>query len=127
MDAQYKKLIYDKANIAVAKALNHKKMGDSDAKIEKLKNKIVELEAKLENAKTSKQQEAAKKAIETASTKLEEATNNISLSTSKVNYLDPRISISWAKKGEVPIEKIYNKTQLQKFVWAMDTSSKFEF
>ena len=44
----------------------------------------------------------------------------ISLGTSKLNYLDPRISVAWCKKHEVPIEKVYNKTQREKFRWAID-------
>ena len=44
----------------------------------------------------------------------------IRLDTSKENYLDPRISVAWCKKHEVPIEKVYNKTQREKFRWAID-------
>ena len=44
-------------------------------------------------------------------------TDNI---TSKLNYLDPRISAAWCKKQEVPIEKVYNETQREKFSWAID-------
>ena len=39
----------------------------------------------------------------------------ISLGTSKLNYLDPRISVAWTKKWEIPVEKVYNKTQKEKF------------
>ena len=39
----------------------------------------------------------------------------ISLGTSKLNYLDPRISVAWTKKWDVPVEKVYNKTQKEKF------------
>ena len=31
-----------------------------------------------------------------------------------------RISVAWCKKYEVPIEKVYNKTQREKFRWAID-------
>lgn len=66
----------------------------------------------------------------------------IALGTSKLNYLDPRISVAWlvlmkftflylffiillhssifrCKKHGVPIEKIFNKTQRTKFLWAI--------
>lgn len=33
----------------------------------------------------------------------------IALGTSKLNYLDPRITVGWCKKWEVPIEKVINK------------------
>ncbi len=50
----------------------------------------------------------------------QEENKEIALGTSKLNYLDPRITVAWCKKWDVPIEKIYNKTQRQKFAWAMD-------
>lgn len=75
----------------------------------------------------------------------------ISLGTSKLNYLDPRISVAWyvtfssavvefffffisilttytfycrCKKYNVPIDKIYNKTQRDKFRWAIDMATE---
>ena len=45
---------------------------------------------------------------------------SIALGTSKLNYLDPRISVAWCKKHDVPIEKVYNKTQREKFRCAID-------
>ena len=35
-----------------------------------------------------------------------EESKTIALGTSKLNYLDPRISMAWCKKHEVPIEKV---------------------
>lgn len=32
----------------------------------------------------------------------------IALGTSKINYLDPRITVAWCKRHEVPIEKVGN-------------------
>ncbi|KRY33648.1 DNA topoisomerase 1 [Trichinella spiralis] len=49
-----------------------------------------------------------------------EENKEIALSTSKLNYLDPRISVAWCKKWDVPIDKIYNRTQREKFRWAID-------
>ena len=48
----------------------------------------------------------------------------IALGTSKLNYLDPRISVAWCKKFDVPIEKVYNKTQKEKFRWAIDMAGE---
>uniref|UniRef100_A0A8C1QWK7 DNA topoisomerase I n=1 Tax=Cyprinus carpio TaxID=7962 RepID=A0A8C1QWK7_CYPCA len=57
-----------------------------------------------------------------------EENKQIALGTSKLNYLDLRISVAWCKKWGVPIEKIYNKTQREKFAWAIDmTDEDFEF
>ncbi len=30
----------------------------------------------------------------------------VSLGTSKINYMDPRVSVAWCKRHEVPIEKV---------------------
>ncbi len=89
--------------------------------------KIVLVKKKKKNAKTAKQKASAQRSIDLNEAKLEEAELNISTNTSKVNYLDPRITVSWAKKGQVPIEKLYNKTQLQKFIWAMETPVDWKF
>merc|ERR1712029_481687 len=49
-----------------------------------------------------------------------EENKTIALGTSKLNYLDPRISVAWCKKYDVGIEKVYNKTQREKFRWAIE-------
>ncbi|TSK16099.1 DNA topoisomerase I, mitochondrial [Bagarius yarrelli] len=52
----------------------------------------------------------------------------IALGTSKLNYLDPRITVAWCKKNNVPVEKIYNKTHRAKFAWAIDMADEnFQF
>ena len=58
----------------------------------------------------------------------QEENKEIALGTSKLNYLDPRISVAWCKKWDVPIEKIYNKTQRDKFAWAIEMADEdFQF
>ncbi|CAL8360601.1 unnamed protein product [Lota lota] len=66
-----------------------------------------------------------------------EENKQIALGTSKLNYLDPRISlnyldprisVAWCKNMDVPLDKIYNKSQRDKFAWAIDmTEEDFEF
>ncbi|XP_058218815.1 DNA topoisomerase 1-like isoform X1 [Rhododendron vialii] len=51
----------------------------------------------------------------------------VALGTSKINYLDPRITVAWCKRHEVPIEKIFNKSLLEKFTWAMEVDPNFRF
>ena len=51
----------------------------------------------------------------------------VSLGTSKINYMDPRITISWCKRNEVPIEKLFPKTLLKKFAWAMSNDPEWNF
>ncbi|KEH16475.1 putative DNA topoisomerase [Medicago truncatula] len=51
----------------------------------------------------------------------------VALGTSKINYLDPRITVAWCKRHEVPIEKMFTKSLLAKFAWAMDVDPDFRF
>ena len=51
----------------------------------------------------------------------------VSLGTSKINYMDPRISVAWCKRHEVPIEKVFSKTLRDKFNWAMAVGPNWEF
>lgn len=37
-----------------------------------------------------------------------------------MNYLDPRITVAWCKKFDVPLEKVYTKTHRDKFRWAIE-------
>lgn len=52
---------------------------------------------------------------------------DVSLGTSKINYIDPRITVAWCKEYEVPVEKVFAKTLLTKFTWAMETTPDWKF
>ena len=41
--------------------------------------------------------------------------------------MDPRITAAWCKKVELPIERVVQKTLLDKFPWAMDVKSTWKF
>ncbi|KZV62587.1 hypothetical protein PENSPDRAFT_591194 [Peniophora sp. CONT] len=56
-----------------------------------------------------------------------EAGKEVALGTSKINYLDPRITAAWCKKHEVPIEKLFSKTLLTKFPWALEVDANWQF
>jgi len=143
-----KMLSYNRANRAVAVLCNHqravpkthdKSMGNLHDKIEAKQDAIKEAEKALKHAKKAYKNngsvaekanaEKRKKALERLLEQLEkleiqktdkDENKTIALGTSKLNYLDPRISVAWCKKHEVPIEKVYNKTQREKFRWAID-------
>ena len=51
----------------------------------------------------------------------------VALGTSKINYCDPRISVAWCKRSEVPIERIFPKTLRDKFVWALSVPPDWQF
>ncbi|KAI3447020.1 hypothetical protein Pfo_003685 [Paulownia fortunei] len=71
-----------------------------------LERKIAQTTAKIEKMERDKE--------------TKEDLKTVALGTSKINYLDPRITVAWCKRHEVPIEKIFNKSLLAKFAWAMD-------
>ncbi|KAK3570375.1 hypothetical protein QTP86_019249 [Hemibagrus guttatus] len=156
-DNQAEKLLsYNRANRAVAVLCNHQRappktfeqsMANLQAKIESRKEQLAlakkELKQAKKQAKASSDNkllavvEKKKKAVQRCEEQLlrmevqatdREENKQIALSTSKLNYLDPRISVAWCKNMEVPLDKIYNKTQRDKFAWAIDmTELDFAF
>merc|ERR1719373_244639 len=143
-----KMLSYNRANRAVAVLCNHqravpktheKSMDNLHGKIEAKQEAIKAAEKDLKHAKKAYKNngsvaekanaEKKKKQLERLLEQLEkleiqktdkDENKTIALGTSKLNYLDPRISVAWCKKHDVPIEKVYNKTQREKFRWAID-------
>ncbi|KAL9679527.1 hypothetical protein QQ045_017392 [Rhodiola kirilowii] len=121
-----------------------------EAKTEELKALVEELQKDLDRAKKGKpplmgsdgkrknnvNPEMLEKKIAQTNAKIQkleldkdtkEQLKTVALGTSKINYLDPRISVAWCKRHEVPIEKIFNKSLLAKFAWAMDVDPDFRF
>uniref|UniRef100_UPI00358FEAEB DNA topoisomerase I, mitochondrial-like n=1 Tax=Myxine glutinosa TaxID=7769 RepID=UPI00358FEAEB len=148
-------LSYNRANRAVALLCNHQRtppksfdqsMANLQTKIDNKKAQLQDAVQELQSAqcdlrhndvKNRKAVESKQKAVERLEEQLlklevqatdREENKQISLGTSKLNYLDPRITVAWCKKWGVPIEKIYNKTQRDKFAWAIAmTEEDFEF
>eukprot|EP01132_Coremiostelium_polycephalum_P003590 gene3590-4472_t len=75
------------------------------AKIEKIESQI----KKLDIQKTNKDE-----------------LKTVALGTSKINYLDPRITVAWCKKQDVPVEKIFSKSLRDKFPWS-DVDADYVF
>jgi len=144
---QVKLLSYNRANRAVAVLCNHqravpktheKSMENLNGKIEAKQEAIIDAQKQLKTAKKSYKNggSAPEKAIMEKKKKLErllqqknkleiqktdkDENKTIALGTSKLNYSDPRISVAWCKKHNVPIEKVFNKTEREKFRWAID-------
>ncbi|KAK5141684.1 hypothetical protein LTR04_002507, partial [Oleoguttula sp. CCFEE 6159] len=59
--------------------------------------------------------------IETMKLQTEDKENNkeVALGTSKINYIDPRLTVVFSKKFNVPIERFFSKTLREKFDWAI--------
>ncbi|XP_068613289.1 DNA topoisomerase I, mitochondrial-like [Brachionichthys hirsutus] len=153
-----KLLSYNRANRAVAILCNHQRappktfdqsMANLQAKIDARKEQLALAKTELKQAKKEaktkggsdpklqalvERKKTAVKRCEEQLLKMEvqatdrEENKQIALGTSKLNYLDPRISVAWCKSMDVPVEKIYNKSQRDKFAWAIDmTEDDFEF
>ncbi|KAI1815374.1 eukaryotic DNA topoisomerase I [Poronia punctata] len=50
----------------------------------------------------------------------------VALGTSKINYIDPRLTVVFAKRYDVPIEKFFSKTLREKFHWAIKSVGEDE-
>ncbi|KAI9755937.1 MAG: hypothetical protein M4579_004068 [Chaenotheca gracillima] len=114
--------------------------GDKEMKQKELKERMEvadELAAKFKKENKSKKVEAEGKGptIEKMESNLEklderiatmlvqaedrESNKDIALGTSKINYIDPRLTVVFSKKFNVPIEKFFSKTLREKFDWAI--------
>ncbi|GAB2265075.1 hypothetical protein Dimus_000142 [Dionaea muscipula] len=156
-DLAQKVTVYNQANKEVAIICNHQRsvsknhassMEKLNGKINDLKDTLSELERDLARAKKGKYPdsngkrkrnlapEALEKKVSQTKAKIEkmvremeskEDMKQIALGTSKLNYCDPRITVAWCKRNEVPIEKVFAKTMQAKFAWAMDVDPSFRF
>merc|ERR1712192_58318 len=137
---------YNRWNRDVAVLCNHQRAKPKtfDAQMEKSKAKLDELKEKLKEAKKIRKEAKKDKAllpkhqrnIDTYLNKIavqehamqtKEDTATVSLGTSKLNYLDPRITVAWTKPEDVPINKIFAKTLVEKFEWATDVEGEWRF
>lgn len=120
--------------------LEGKKEMSSDELDERLK-KVVELEKEYQlelktgiiDMKKSVTVEKLKSQIETVETRIvhteiqlkdKEDNSEVSLGTSKMNYIDPRLTVMFSKKFDVPIEKLFTKTLRDKFTWAIESTDE---
>ncbi|KAJ1921364.1 DNA topoisomerase 1 [Mycoemilia scoparia] len=103
-----------------------------DERMAKIRSGEYEPGHPLKSATTERLLDAIKKqsqrlnSIETQAVDKEE-NKTTALGTSKQNYIDPRISAAWCKKHDVPIEKIFPKTLINKFKWALEVDKDWVF
>ncbi|XP_034373054.1 DNA topoisomerase I, mitochondrial isoform X3 [Arvicanthis niloticus] len=150
-----KVLAYNRANRAVAVLCNHQRavpktfeklMQTLQKKIEMKKAQVAEAQEELQKAEIDLRMRGDSKSksflqkqrrllkLEEQLARLcakatdKEENKQVALGTAKLNYLDPRISIAWCKRFGVPVEKIYSKTQRERFAWAFNQAGEdFEF
>ncbi|RAH50774.1 DNA topoisomerase 1 [Aspergillus brunneoviolaceus CBS 621.78] len=73
--------------------------------VEKLETAIKKLEQRIETMELQAQDK--------------EDNKEVALGTSKINYIDPRLTVVFSKKFDVPIEKFFSKALREKFEWAI--------
>jgi DNA topoisomerase-1 len=115
---------FNQANIKVAQLCNHQKNVQKN-----FKEQIQKIDEEIDKIKIDKSNETSKSKINKFNLKLKKLKakkelkldlKNISLGTSKINYIDPRITISWIKKHDFPVDKIFSETLRDKFRWAFE-------
>lgn len=127
---------FNKANLKVAKLLNHQKniAKSHKSQMEKIYDKIKELKNSLRKEKSREKKNTKKikkikdqiKALKEKK-KNKEETKNIALGTSKENYIDPRITVAFMKKYKLPVDKLFSEKLQKKFKWAFDVDENYRF
>ncbi|GIY57872.1 DNA topoisomerase 1 [Caerostris darwini] len=142
MSVAQKVSVYYRAKVNAARLCNHqgtfsesfnKSMDTLETKMNGLKLQISALEKEVEAAKKGRikvpeQRKKQQQLAQLQQQKLKELTRQIdakqeikqnSEETSELTYLDPRITVAWCKKMNVPFEEIYNISQRDEFKWAI--------
>lgn len=78
--------------------------------VEKLKTHISRLDERIK--------------VQSIQLKDKEENSEVSLGTSKTNYIDPRLTVVFCRKYQVPIEKVFTKTLREKFKWAIESADE---
>ena len=130
---------FNTANAKVAVLCNHQKNVSKgyEEGMKKLKEKMLEYKKKIEDLlsnspddekrkkKISKLKDQVKKYKMKKESKIE--LKNVSLGTSKINYIDPRISVAFFKKHNIPLEKGFSQTLRERFFWALEVDENWTF
>lgn len=127
---------FNKANAKVALLCNHQKNinKSQNKQLERINQQIKKARLELRRAKNSsrvsqekivKVQDKIKKLISKKELKIQ--LKNVSLGTSKINYIDPRITVSFMMKHNLPVDKIFSATLQEKFKWAFEVDPDFRF
>jgi DNA topoisomerase I len=58
---------------------------------------------------------------------IKDETKTVALGTSKINYLDPRITIAFCRRHNIPPQKFFSPSLMRKFPWALEVSADWRF
>ncbi|AAS51220.2 ACL008Cp [Eremothecium gossypii ATCC 10895] len=95
--------------------------------VEELETGLVTVKPTLQSVEKLKAQiDKLEQRIRTTSIQMKDKEDNstVALSTSKISYIDPRLSVAFCKKYDVPLEKVFTKTLREKFKWAIESADE---
>jgi hypothetical protein len=130
----YEKLaVLKRANLAASTKLNHRSGIGKEKKIDftKFDTRITALKEQYAQLKKDPKKEAFASRVKERLDKaimersLKEDIGDVSLGTALGAYLDPRVIFSWCKDVKFPVDKIYNKKQVEFFSKFADESPTF--
>jgi DNA topoisomerase-1 len=145
--AQLKEILdeFSKANAKVARMMNHQKNISQGYKksVDKVNENLIKLKKKLISVRRSSKKGSTKSKSKSKSNQIDKIKalitknksrlefvkemKNISLGTSKANYIDPRITVSFMKKFNIDVDKIFSKALQEKFKWAFTAEHDYKF
>jgi DNA topoisomerase-1 len=122
--------IFDKINCSTLNQYLRKIAGKDvyvSSKIIRTYKACVEFEKKLEeySKQDGDKKEQYKNALRDVTALLNYKKDN--LDSAQDHFLDPRITVAWCKRFNVPINVVYSKGRIMKFAWAMKTTSDYKF
>jgi DNA topoisomerase-1 len=135
-DQVYKKLARDNEKLKIEKQplLSPDSIQDKLDKIKELEDEYaLELKTGKPQPKKGITVEKLQQQVETIENRIvnttlqlkdKEDNSEVSLGTSKMNYIDPRLTVMFSKKFDVPIEKLFTKTLRDKFKWAIESADE---
>lgn len=51
----------------------------------------------------------------------------VALTTARINYIDPRVTVAFCKRSDLPLEKIWSISMRQRFEWATQVDRDWWF
>lgn len=91
--------------------------------VEKYEANIQKLDERIASARLQAEDREGNKEVALGTSKIVSSmAQNLATSADKFqNYIDPRLTVVFAKKFDVPIEKFFSKTLREKFTWAIES------
>eukprot|EP01065_Artemidia_motanka_P014364 TRINITY_DN18336_c0_g1_i1.p2 TRINITY_DN18336_c0_g1~~TRINITY_DN18336_c0_g1_i1.p2 ORF type:complete len:188 (+),score=72.22 TRINITY_DN18336_c0_g1_i1:58-621(+) len=112
-----------------AKVLEERRQLEEDRKKKKppKRPKVRKFPANFDSLQKQVESAKARLVKAEAASRIKDGTMAVSLGTSKTNYIDPRVICAWCQREKVRYTRVYSKSLLQKFPWAVRCDPDFVF